>query len=141
MGRRVLGCSSPLSASLRRAIPGASTLDAPTRRAANAETDLSGDCALVSEDFCYFGGNAITLPSGLCDIAPHQQGHRVQLNAPYLAAFEAWIALQPRGIHGDPLLRLFDDAANTASWCGRCRAKEDSEDVEIGNDPPGERSW
>lgn len=103
-------------------------------RAENQETDLSGGFALLSNDFYYFGANAIALPGDLAPVAQNQQGHRVKLNEPYVERFITWIRGAAPGVQGEPLLDLFaDDTA--AAWCARCRADEDDDEdetVELG---------
>ncbi|WP_308365558.1 MULTISPECIES: hypothetical protein [unclassified Microbulbifer] len=56
----------------------------------NIPTDLGGRFSLMSEDFYYFGKDAIPLP---CELLPivHKRGHRSNANAPYLDSFISWI--------------------------------------------------
>lgn len=96
----------------------------------NKETDLSGKFALLSNDFYYFGENAVTLPAGLQDIAQNRQGHRGSLNAPYVAPFEDWIRRHPAGLNGEPLLRLANSGDDTSAWCAGRRQLDDAQDGE-----------
>lgn len=96
----------------------------------NVTTDLSGNFALLSEHFHYFGANAIELPDEVRAIAQNRQGHRVTLNAPYQATFLDWIATKPLGINGEPLMDIFADEDAT-TWCAGCRKQEDDEDDEV----------
>lgn len=92
---------------------------------ANQPTDLSGEFALLSKHFFYFGKNAIELPSGLRAIAQNQQGHRVTINEPYVALFVEWAEALPYkpGILGEPLLDLFQSEGNRRQCAaGRCEA-------------------
>jgi hypothetical protein len=84
-------------------------------RASNRETDLSGENALISWDFYYFGNHAIKLPGDLLAVCHQTQGHRSDANAPYVDKFVRWIrALSlPRGMHGWPDYRI--DWANISS--------------------------
>jgi hypothetical protein len=71
----------------------------------NKKTDLSGENALVSRDFYYFGRNAIKLPRKFHRICHQTQGHRSTSNDEYFARFERWIRKQPfepRLMHGWP---------------------------------------
>ena len=67
----------------------------PTQRngvhkAGNISTDLSGQFALLSSHFYYFGRNPIDLPQDLHPIILQSQGHRRQKNDPYFKAFIEW---------------------------------------------------
>ena len=71
----------------------------------NVETDLSGENALISTDFYYFGSRAISLPDELLPICHQTQGHRSDANAPYFKRFVEWIrglGLTPGQLYGWP---------------------------------------
>jgi hypothetical protein len=88
-------------------------------RAGNMETDLSGENALISWDFYYFGNHAIKLPDDLLPVCHQTQGHRSDANAPYVDRFVGWIrglSLTP-GMHGWPDYRI--DWKNISS-CDVC---------------------
>jgi len=68
----------------------------PTQRSSvhgpkNIQTDLSGRNVLISRDFYYFGNRAIPLPEHLLPICHQTQGHKSQLNDPYVDSFVKWI--------------------------------------------------
>ncbi len=78
------------------------------RRSLHAEedmaTDLSGEYALLSDHFWYFGDQPIDLPEHLIPIE-HRRGYKSNSNAPYLKDFEAWVAgfkEKPGSILGSP---------------------------------------
>lgn len=71
----------------------------------NRKTDLSGENALLSRHFFYFGSNAIALPKNLLPICHQTQGHRSDSNAQYLDLFESWLDrlnLTPGQLYGWP---------------------------------------
>ena len=71
----------------------------------NMRTDLSGENALISRDFYYFGNRAIKLPDALLPICHQTQGHRSDSNDPYFDRFVDWIrglGVEPGQIHGWP---------------------------------------
>jgi len=70
----------------------------------NIETDLSGENALLSWDFYYFGSSVMKLPDTLLPICHQTQGHRSDSNAPYCDRFVSWLrglARRP-GMYGWP---------------------------------------
>lgn len=98
----------------------------------NMKTDLAGKHALLSDHFYYFGDAAIALPDHLRAIAQTRQGHRVRLNADYVALFIEWIEAlnyEPGAILGAPLLSVADEHGRR--WCATCRADEDEQDEEV----------
>lgn len=100
--------------------------------AGNIKTDLSGKNALLSDHFYYFGDEAIELPEELVAIAQNRQGHRVRLNAEYVAPFVEWIeglGHPPCSILGSPLMSAKD--AQCKSWCASSRADDDEQDEEV----------
>jgi hypothetical protein len=54
----------------------------------NIETDLAGENVLLSRDFYYFGGRAISVPESL-PLFHQTQGHRS--NSPYFEPFVKWL--------------------------------------------------
>ena len=71
----------------------------------NRDHDLSGEYALLSEHYYYFGDHPIALPEHLQVIVKRGPGHRGPENAPYVEPFLDWLAglrLQPNSLHGDP---------------------------------------
>jgi Nucleotide modification associated domain 2 len=95
----------------RRRIPGISSLDLserlgnciydfsrgePIQRPCvhgplNISKDLSGQNALVSKHFYYFGSRAIPLPPHLAEMCHQTQGHRSDANDPFFKDFVRWI--------------------------------------------------
>lgn len=61
------------------------------------EKDLGGRHVLLSKEFLYCGDQPIPLPPRLRAIAKQGQGHRVDLNAPYVGAFVDWITSRTCG--------------------------------------------
>ena len=53
--------------------------------------DLSGKYALLSKQFYYFGDQPIRLPEHLYPIIHATQGHKSNLNEPYIQIFVDWI--------------------------------------------------
>jgi hypothetical protein len=57
----------------------------------NKAKDLSGQNALISKHFYYFGNRAIPLPPHLAEICHQTQGHRSDASAPFFEDFVRWI--------------------------------------------------
>ena len=69
--------------------------------------DLSGEYALLSDHFYYFGNNPRPLPDHLLNIVKRGPGHRSYANDPYLEPFVEWIeslGIEPNVLVGNPLL-------------------------------------
>lgn len=67
--------------------------------------DLTGQNALVSRHFFYFGASAIPLPEHLRAILHQTQSHKLKTNDPYVAPFIEWIyslGLEPNHLYGWP---------------------------------------
>jgi hypothetical protein len=97
---------------------------------ASMARDLSGENVLISAGFYYFGSRAIPLPEDLLVICPRTQGHRSNLNDPYVDRFISWLGglgLAPGQLYGWPDLIL--DWAEVAS-CGGCLAPEEEGEAE-----------
>lgn len=74
----------------------------------NRDTDLSGEYALLSEYFWYFGDKPVRLPTALLPIRHPYPGHKSNANDPYVFDFIKWIEslpYQPNKIHGEPQIR------------------------------------
>lgn len=101
-------------------------------RRENRVTDMSGENALLSSEFVYFGDRAIPLPTSLEGIRHENQGHRSKLNAEYLPPFLEWWE-QNRGafaenrVRGVPQWDVFTDRENLGA-CARAHMKEAEED-------------
>lgn len=99
---------------------------------ANRKTDLSGENALLSSKFVYFGENAEPIPKTLRGIIHRTQGHRSKRNAPYLSEFIKWwesrreeFAKNP--VRGAPQLDVFASAKNLRA-CATAHRKEAEQD-------------
>lgn len=89
----------------------------------NMETDLGGKNALVSENFWYFGKNAIPLEEPLRAICHQTQGHRSTANQRFLEQFVAWIKQQHRP-GGEPEPGRLPNL-EFFRRCGGCRPRKD----------------
>lgn len=69
----------------------------------NKAKDLSGQNALISKRFYYFGNRALELPPRLAEICHQTQGHRSDANEPFFTDFVRWIE---GNTQGRPALRL-----------------------------------
>lgn len=90
----------------------------------NIATDLSGQNALVSRDFYYFGNRAIPLPDYLRPICHQTQGHRSDSNGPYFDQFVSWLRnlnLASGQMYGWP---DFIVDWRTAAFCGGCMTRK-----------------
>lgn len=70
--------------------------------------DLSGEYALLSKHFYYFGNNPEPLPDHLLGLIKRGPGHRSYGNDPYLEPFVEWIEgldAEPNVLHGEPQLK------------------------------------
>jgi hypothetical protein len=84
--------------------------DPPSRRPSSfhdlgeRRRDLSGRFTLLSEEFYYLGGDPVEIPEHLRGIIHDRQGHRSNLNAPYVEDFANWIGTFEGGLQGMPHL-------------------------------------
>ena len=95
----------------------------------NRRVDLSGENALLSDHFFYFGDHPRALPEHLRPILHQTQGHKSRANAPYVNAFVNWIeslGLKPNKLHGEPL-RKREIMANSESGA-ECSTRDLDED-------------
>ena len=79
----------------------------------NRQRDLSGQYALLSDMFWYFGDNAPKLPDDLQVIVRQGPGHRSRSNALFLGRFLEWLYgldLKPNRLYGKPQEKLFSDS-------------------------------
>lgn len=74
----------------------------------NRQRDLSGQYALLSDHFYYFGVEAEPLPTGLKELIKRNQGHK-KIEVPRLIQeFEKWIEqFEKNKLYGDPQMRCF----------------------------------
>jgi hypothetical protein len=56
----------------------------------NIKNDLSGEYTLISNNFIYFGDQAIDIPFYLLDMIKQKSGHRSDANQSYLNKFLKW---------------------------------------------------
>lgn len=94
----------------------------------NKAKDLSGQNALVSKHFYYFGSRALALPPHLTEICHQTQGHRSDANDPFFQDFVRWIEGGKRKVgqlYGWPDF-IVDWEAVVAS--GGCRPRCDDQD-------------
>ncbi len=92
--------------------------------------DLSGEFALVSDDFAYLGDQATTIPDHLRPIVQQTQGHRSTLNEPYVERFVEWIRTLQGGrgsLLGNPQY-MPSRPPSADSVCSIGRREEDSHD-------------
>ena len=74
----------------------------------NREQDLSGEYALLSKQFYYFGNKPVKLPDELHSIIPTTRGDQPDANQPYVEAFVHWIESldhRPNKVIGEPQLK------------------------------------
>jgi Nucleotide modification associated domain 2 len=100
----------------------------------NREMDLSGQRALLSTHFYYFGENAHLLPENLLLLVKRGQGHKKIEDAQLIDTFEEWISLFPvNTIGGEPQLKhVFNGPLRVESLkaCGSCHTEEDRHEEE-----------
>jgi hypothetical protein len=97
----------------------------------NISTDLGGENVLLSTNFYYFGKKAIDLPHYLKSIIHQTQGHKVNINAPYVEPFIDWLLSSGHShntILGAPdlLKEVFDDLKVNAETRSRCSAQDEN---------------
>lgn len=98
----------------------------------NRERDLSGQYALLSTHFYYFGDKPVELPDHLRPIIKQGQGHKSDANDPYVEQFVKWIEakFKPNKLYGEPQLKArFVRAGDIEEVRLRC-ARQDLEEAE-----------
>ncbi len=100
----------------------------------NRRRDLSGENALLSDHFYYFGDHPRPLPQHLRPIIQQTQGYKSSANAPYVEPFIVWIeglALKPNKPYGDPQLkpRIMADAESQTACSERDLIKDDNDEM------------
>jgi hypothetical protein len=68
----------------------------------NKKRDLSADAVLLSEEFVYYGGSAISIPESYADPIAITQGHRTIKNSDDISHFVEWAREKPWGVQGKP---------------------------------------
>jgi len=100
----------------------------------NRTTDLSGENALLSTHFHYFGEHPIPLPGHLLQLVKERQGYKKITIEHSIRAFETWIAGFPlNALSADPQLRHRHDGPpddGPLSQCAICHLTEGSDDEE-----------
>ena len=100
----------------------------------NRDTDLDGKHALLSDEFYYWGDQAIDLPECLHPICHPMQGHKSNANAPHIPEFLTWLeslGLPKNTLVGRPQLQghiLASARAGVCAPCGRQDREEDEAD-------------
>lgn len=103
----------------------------------NRERDLSGEYALLSNHFYYFGENPIKLPDHLLSIVKQGQGHKSDANAPYFEPFVDWIcknyASAKNKVSAEPNLRHWFSVANDSKQpqCAKLQKEYDEADESL----------
>lgn len=90
----------------------------------NMSTDLSGQFALLSRHFFYFGDKPKRLPRTLMPIVKQGQAHRSKSNSPYVESFVKWIhslVIKKNAIIGRPQVDLFSNEKLVAKCANACR--------------------
>jgi len=92
----------------------------------NRKKDMSGKFALLSNEFVYFGDQAVPLPSPLKGILHSNQNHRSTLNGPYVNVFLTWwntnrTDFASRRVRGEPQWDYFGDPRNRKACAARRR--------------------
>jgi hypothetical protein len=100
----------------------------------NMVTDLSGQNALLSSRYYYFGRNAITIPEHLYPILHQTQGHKSSANDKYVNEFVNWIVslkLVPGQLYGWPdFIVSWSSELNCGCMKRQCDAESDREMME-----------
>lgn len=95
----------------------------------NRKRDLSGEYALLSRHFYYFGDRPVSLPEHLFPIIHATQGHKSDANQPYAQAFIDWIeslGLRKNKLYGEPQLK--DEYSRDSDVQSKCSARSLAED-------------
>ncbi|OQP42029.1 hypothetical protein A4H97_34140 [Niastella yeongjuensis] len=91
----------------------------------NRKRDLSGNNALLSNHFFYFGVEAIPIPLELKDLIKKNQGHKKIENIHLIEMFQQWISqFEKNRLYADPQMRWLFDREVTEKELSAC-AKQD----------------
>ena len=113
------------------------TLEYPKmRRAVHNEVhrrrDLSGKYALLSDHFYYFGDEPVLLPEYLFPIIHRTQGHKSNLNQPYVQSFVNWIeslGYRKNELYGKP--QFSDELSGDSERKSKCSPRKlQEEDIQ-----------
>lgn len=95
----------------------------------NQEKDLSGQYALVSKQFYYFGDQPVKLPDDLKPIMHTGTGHKSDKNQSFLESFVSWVEnmdIVPNKALGDPQLKKkYSQEKELQSICSMRDLEED----------------
>lgn len=102
--------------------------------------DLKGENVLISQDYWYFGKNAIEIPECFHHLVKKNQGHKKIINQTDIRNFEKWIKAQKKPttflpcqpfVAKDELCSLLCDGERKSKKCFNddCRWHEDDEEV------------
>jgi len=100
----------------------------------NRQRDLSGENALLSDHFYYFGDHPRPLPKHLRPIIQQTQGYKSSANAPHVEPFIDWIeglGLKPNELYGDPQLkpRIVADIESQTACSERDLIEDDNDEM------------
>jgi len=113
---------------------GAPTIRPGVHNEGNRERDLSGQRALLSTHFYYFGEEAVPIPTYLFPLIKKSQGHRKIEDPRLVEAFERWMEPFPLNVvAGEPQLKhAFDGppAESRMAACADCHLEEDIQEGE-----------
>jgi hypothetical protein len=94
----------------------------------NRERDLSGEHALLSNHFFYFGNKPVELPNNLKAIIHTSQGHKSNANQPYVDEFVKWInGYEMNRLYGEPQLKS-EFSIEREEIRSRCASRDLEED-------------
>jgi len=98
---------------------------------ANKERDLSGQNALLSNYFYYFGEEPRPLPNHLKPIIKKSQGHLKIENPELIDGFEKWINQFERNrIYANPQLKHEFDRTPTNEQISKCSLRDKDDDID-----------
>jgi len=99
---------------------------------AQRRPDLSGKYALVSNHFYYFGNQPLPLPERLYPIIHATQGHKSNLNRPYVQSFVNWIeslGYRKNELYGKP--QFSDELSGDSERKSKCSPRKlQEEDIQ-----------
>jgi hypothetical protein len=104
----------------------------------NVKRDLSGEYALISDHFYYFGDRSVSLPRNLYPIIHDTQGHKSDSNQVYLEMFLVWIedlGFEPNKLYGKPQLWEIDfgpeeDDDSLRRKCAKRHLEDDKDGID-----------
>jgi len=100
----------------------------------NRKRDLSGQNALLSDHFYYFGVEARPLPKELKELIKKNQGHKKIEKLDLIEKFEKWIAqFEKNKLYADPQMRWLFDREITEkelSACAKQHLDNDKDETE-----------